>query len=51
MNRNIIVLDNKSIIEDFEDELAAKANLGRIRQDNPDIEGDLIVAKIIHREN
>ena len=50
MDRNIIVLDNKSIIEDFQNELVAQANLGRIRQDNPDIEGDLIIAKIIYRE-
>jgi len=46
----VIVLDNQGVIETFNDEDTAIDSLDRIRQDNQDIKGDLIVAKVIHKE-
>lgn len=41
-----VIMDNRRIIEDFENLDDAMNNLKRVRKDNPDIVGDLLVVKI-----
>lgn len=47
---NIVVMDDNGVIEDFHDKTIALNSLDRIRKENEDIKGDLVIAKILHRE-
>ena len=45
-----VLFDNDGVIEDFETEEAAIASIPTIRKENI-INGDLVVAKIVHVDN
>ena len=45
------IMDNKGIIEDFRTEEEAFHSIERVRQENKDIEGDLLIVHILAKDN
>jgi len=45
------IMDNNGIIETFSSLDEAQDSVGRVRKDNDDIEGDLLVIEIHSRDN
>lgn len=50
VSREYAIMDNQGIIEDFDYEEDALNSIERVRKENRDIRGDLLVIKILARE-